>query len=75
MLLIAGLAAAADPVRIAAASDLKFAMDEIVASYRQSHADAAIEVIYGSSGNFKPRFSRVRPSTSTFRSTLCSRGS
>lgn len=50
LLLLAPAAYAGDPVRIAAASDLRYALDEIVELYRQTHADARIEVIYGSSG-------------------------
>ncbi len=38
-------------VRIAAAADLRFAMDEVVAEYKKSHPNADLEVIYGSSGN------------------------
>ncbi len=38
-------------VRIAAAADLRFAMDDIVAGYKKSHPNADLEVIYGSSGN------------------------
>lgn len=41
---------ASDTVRIAAASDLRYALDDIITLYRQAHADAHIEVIYGSSG-------------------------
>ncbi|WP_339805993.1 molybdate ABC transporter substrate-binding protein [uncultured Marinobacter sp.] len=41
---------ASEPLRIAAASDLRYALDDIVNSYRDAHADANIEVIYGSSG-------------------------
>lgn len=41
---------ASEIVRIAAASDLRYALDDIVELYHQAHADARIEVIYGSSG-------------------------
>lgn len=43
-------AAHATRFTIAAASDLRFALDEIVALYRQSHPTHHVEVIYGSSG-------------------------
>lgn len=49
-LLLASTLQASEPVRIAAASDLRYALDEILAVYRQTHPDAAIDVIYGSSG-------------------------
>lgn len=41
---------AAEPLRIAAASDLRYALDDIVGIYRDAHPAANIEVIYGSSG-------------------------
>ena len=45
---------AAEPLRIAAASDLRYALDEIVARYRHTEAGQTepgdIQVIYGSSG-------------------------
>lgn len=41
---------AGEPVRIAAASDLRYALDDIVNLYREVRPDTAIEVIYGSSG-------------------------
>ena len=41
---------ASEPMRIAAASDLRYALDDIIGMYRQEHPDANIEVIYGSSG-------------------------
>ncbi|WP_297188421.1 molybdate ABC transporter substrate-binding protein [uncultured Porticoccus sp.] len=50
LLLLTTALHASDPVRIAAASDLRYALDDIVQLYREAHPDAAIEVIYGSSG-------------------------
>lgn len=38
-------------VRIAAAADLRYAMDDLVAAYKRSHSNIELEVIYGSSGN------------------------
>lgn len=46
--------------RIAAASDLKFALDEIVASFR-SETGRTIEPVYGSSGNFRTQISQGAP--------------
>lgn len=37
---------------MAAAADLKFALEEVAAAYRKAHPDVAISVTYGSSGNF-----------------------
>lgn len=38
------------PLRIAAASDLRYALDDIVAAYQIAHPESAVNVIYGSSG-------------------------
>jgi molybdate transport system substrate-binding protein len=58
---VTGSAVVAGSLRVAAAADLKFAMDEIVTQYRQSHRDVDIEVIYGSSGNFKTQILQGAP--------------
>lgn len=47
---VTGLKAA--EITIAAAADLKFAMDELVAEFHKGHSDIAVKVTYGSSGNF-----------------------
>jgi molybdate transport system substrate-binding protein len=39
-------------VVVAAAADLKFAMDELVATFRERQPDVVVRVSYGSSGNF-----------------------
>lgn len=39
-------------VRVAAASDLKFALDELVKVYHEQRPNAQVRVTYGSSGNF-----------------------
>jgi len=51
----------AEKITIAAASDLKFAMDEIVATFKQSNANDEIEVIYGSSGKFHTQVQQNAP--------------
>ncbi|CAI3798369.1 Molybdate-binding protein ModA [Rheinheimera sp. MM224] len=40
----------AERITIAAASDLRFALDEVIVEYKRLHTEAQIEVIYGSSG-------------------------
>jgi molybdate transport system substrate-binding protein len=40
------------PFRIAAAADLRFALDDVVKTYEQEHGDVRIENSYGSSGMF-----------------------
>jgi molybdate transport system substrate-binding protein len=50
-----GSTAAGPPNRqldVAAAADLKFAMDELVRAFRSAHPEIAVAVSYGSSGNF-----------------------
>jgi molybdate transport system substrate-binding protein len=54
-------AAHAGQITIAAASDLKFAMDEIAASFRKAHPGDAVEVVYGSSGNFHAQIQQGAP--------------
>ena len=53
------LAVAQDSPRVAAASDLKFALDEIAVAYRQE-AGAPVTVVYGSSGTSHDSSNRVR---------------
>ena len=38
------------PLTIAAASDLRYALDDVAAAFRDAHADAQLRIIYGSSG-------------------------
>ena len=40
----------AEKITVAAAADLKFAMDEIVATFQQTHPADQVDVIYGSAG-------------------------
>ncbi|MCS6946858.1 MAG: molybdate ABC transporter substrate-binding protein [Steroidobacteraceae bacterium] len=50
-------AAVAQPLTIAAAADLKFAMDELVAAFDKEYPGPPVQVTYGSSGNF---FAQIR---------------
>jgi molybdate transport system substrate-binding protein len=52
--------AAAKPIRVAAASDLKFALGELAALYRQQSGQM-IEVTLGSSGNFAQQIRQGLP--------------
>ncbi len=55
---VAGMRGAPPPparkrtLTLAAASDLKFALDELVQQFRAKHPEADLQVTYGSSGNF-----------------------
>jgi molybdate transport system substrate-binding protein len=53
--------AAQGAVRVAAAADLKFAMDEIVEAFRREHPAIDVQVSYGSSGNFYAQLSNRAP--------------
>lgn len=46
---------------IAAAADLKYAMDEIAGSFRKAHPGDEVEVIYGSSGKFHTQIQQGAP--------------
>jgi molybdate transport system substrate-binding protein len=48
-------------VRIAAASDLKFAMDEIAQEFQKDYPDVLVKITYGSSGNFYSQLSNQAP--------------
>ncbi len=48
-------------VDVAAAADLKFAMDDIVLAFAKSRPDVAVVVTYGSSGNFFSQISNGAP--------------
>lgn len=60
-LLCAAPAAKAETLRIAAAADLHFCMDDLVAAFERDHAGARIEVSYGSSGNFAAQIRQGAP--------------
>lgn len=63
-LLLAGLvanAAGAEVLTIAAASDLRYAMPELVAGFQATHPDDTIEVVYGSSGKFHAQIANGAP--------------
>lgn len=51
----------AEKITIAAAADLKFAMDEIVTGFNKSHTGNEVEVIYGSSGKFHTQIQQGAP--------------
>ena len=54
-------ARAAEKITVAAAADLKFAMDEIIASFKASHSVDEIGVTYGSSGTLSTRIEHGAP--------------
>ncbi len=48
-------------VAVAAASDLRYAMDELIATYESANAGQSVQVTYGSSGNFFAQISQGAP--------------
>lgn len=46
---------------IAAASDLKFALDELASEFRTNHPDITVKITYGSSGNFYAQLQNRAP--------------
>jgi len=59
--LLVSTTAHAEKITVAAAADLKFAMDEIVTSFNKSHSGHQVEVIYGSSGKFFTQIQQGAP--------------
>jgi len=59
--LLLATTARAEKITIAAAADLKFAMDEIVVSFKKSTPGREVEVIYGSSGKFHTQIQQGAP--------------
>jgi molybdate transport system substrate-binding protein len=59
--LLLSLSAHAEKIAVAAAADLKFAMDEIVAAFKQANPADEVEVIYGSSGKFHTQIQQGAP--------------
>ena len=49
------------PLEVAAAADLKFAMDELVEAFATTRPEIAVNVSYGSSGNFFAQISNGAP--------------
>jgi molybdate transport system substrate-binding protein len=59
--LISPVANAGGSIMIAAAADLKFAMDDMVSVYQQAHPADTIQVVYGSSGKFSTQIRQGAP--------------
>jgi molybdate transport system substrate-binding protein len=53
--------AMAGSLTIAAAADLKFAMEEIVTAFRKAHLDDKVDVLFGSSGKFNTQIQQGAP--------------
>lgn len=51
----------AQSITIAAAADLRFALDDITKLYKDKHQDVKVDVIYGSSGNLYQQMTNQAP--------------
>ena len=58
---LAESAAWAEKITVAAAADLKFAMDELVSVFKNANPGAQVDVVYGSSGNFYSQIKEGAP--------------
>ena len=60
-LMLLPITAHADKITVAAAADLKFAMDEIVIGFNKNHSGDEVMVVYGSSGKFHTQIQQGAP--------------
>jgi molybdate transport system substrate-binding protein len=60
-LCLAAAAVRAEKITVAAAADLKFAMDELVSDFKKANPDAQVDVVSGSSGNFSSQIKQGAP--------------
>ncbi len=60
-LLLGAMRAPAADVSVAAAADLKFALDSVLVDFRKERPDLDVKVTYGSSGNFFSQLSNGAP--------------
>jgi molybdate transport system substrate-binding protein len=61
ILCLTASSAYAEKITIAAAADLKFAMDEIVTGFKKNQPGHEIDVVYGSSGKFHTQIQQGAP--------------
>lgn len=60
-LLFLSMSIHAEKITVAAASDLKFAMDEIISTFKNANSGDEVDVVYGSSGNFHTQIQQGAP--------------
>lgn len=60
-LLMLTAVAKAENITVAAAADLKFAMDEIITGFNKNHSGDKVEAVYGSSGKFYSQIQQDAP--------------
>lgn len=59
--MLVAMPAHAEKITVAAAADLKFAMDEIVTAFKKNNPNEELDVIYGSSGKFQTQIQQGAP--------------
>ena len=59
--LLISISAYAEKLTVAAAADLKFAMDEIISLFKKNNPGEEVDVIYGSSGKFHTQIQQGAP--------------
>lgn len=59
--LLLSFSAHAEKITVAAASDLKYAMDEVAASFKAAHPGDEVDLVYGSSGKFHTQIQMGAP--------------
>lgn len=59
--LMVAASAHAEKITVAAAADLKFALDEIVTGFKKNHPGDEVQVVYGSSGKFHTQIQQGAP--------------
>ncbi|EQA46284.1 molybdate ABC transporter, periplasmic molybdate-binding protein [Leptospira broomii serovar Hurstbridge str. 5399] len=60
-ILLLSFSVQAEKITVAAASDLKFAMDEIVTAFKKANLGSEVDVVYGSSGKFQTQIREGAP--------------
>lgn len=60
-LVLAGAAQAEEKITVAAAADLKFAMDEMIDAFERANPGDQVDAVYGSSGKFRTQIEQGAP--------------
>lgn len=60
-LLLCSTAAHAEKIMVAAAADMKFAMEEIIVAFKKAHPGDEVQIIYGSSGKAHTQIQQGAP--------------
>jgi molybdate transport system substrate-binding protein len=61
VLFLSSFSVHADKITIAAAADLKYAMEELASAFKEAHPEATLDLISGSSGKFYEQIAQEAP--------------